>query len=223
MQSEEDSKISYTRYLLWVVFTIISEKFEQLCIGPKGLRFFAVFIFILISIFVLYTMFHRFQHEERMFADSEQNLVASVTSHFGIVMFAVLAIGAFMLLISYFKAKGGFPTLVTRVDYANRGALAFWFDLIATAGVISVEQQFVSTGYFFNYFWSRSNGWNTLMGILISGLIFGLLNLDSFHLVNYFIYCAIGWVIATVYLATQNFKISLMLGVFVGILKVILI
>ncbi|UQS84206.1 CPBP family glutamic-type intramembrane protease [Bombilactobacillus thymidiniphilus] len=168
-------------------------------------------------------MVKRYRHENSAFIDEKQSLWRGIGEYFSLILFTILVVGIFLTVISYLKAHGRFPYLVGDTDYLDRGKVAFWFDLVASGLIISVEQQFVTTGFLFNYFWRKPKLSSTILGIISSGLIFGLLNMEIAHLINFFIYFIIGCLLATIYLATHNFKISIMLGVFIALLRVILI
>ncbi|RHW51979.1 hypothetical protein DS831_01215 [Bombilactobacillus bombi] len=223
MQALKSPSIRGIWYIIWLALVIFSQKLEQLCLGNKGLNPLMAVIFVVLSGLILFFMWARYQHEQQCFNSPTNSLHQGITEFFGLIAFAIIAIGLFMMLISYLKAMGRFPYLINRADYLDRGSIAFWFDLLATSLVIAIEQQFVTTGFFFNYFLRRNSLGSALAGIFLSGLIYGLLNLEVLHWINFFIYMAIGWMLATIYLSTQNFRICVMMAVFIAILKVILI
>ena len=223
MQALKSPMIRSIWYIIWLILVIISQQMEQFCLNAKGLDSVRVVFFLIIAILTLLFMLQRYQHEQHYFKTVNTSLSQGLTEFFGLVVFILVAIGCFMIIISYLKARGYFPHLVNRTDYLDRGSLAFWFDLLASSLLISLEQQFVTIGFFFNYFFRRNSLIGALVAILISGLIFGALNMESWHLINFFIYTAIGLMLATIYLATQNLQICMFMSVFVAIMKVILI
>lgn len=212
-----------TWYVIWLIMVVISQHLEQLSIGNKSIRWTYAVLFLIVSALFLLMMVGRYRHEQLSFEGSAPNLFEGLGLFFGFVTFIALIIGIFLFLISYLKAQGRLPSLKVSSDYLDRGLLVFWFDLLASAFIVAVEQQFVVTGFFFNYFFRENTLTSALLGIIISGILYGLLNMEVFHFINFFIYCAIGCLLAVVYLATQNFQISLLLGIFVAILRVILI
>lgn len=210
-------------YIIWLVLVIACQRWEQLCISQTGLHTFMAASFLLVSILVLLIMSGRYHHEQKFFITFEDTWRNGVNSFFNIILLAILVLGCFMVLVSYLKTKSFFPSLTNPTDYLAYGQAAFWFDLLTSSLIIAIEQQYVCVGFFFNYFFLKNNLMSALGGIFLSGLVFGLLNMENLHFINLFVYCAIGWLLATVYLATQNFSLNLMLGVFVALMKVILI
>ncbi|MBA1434225.1 CPBP family glutamic-type intramembrane protease [Bombilactobacillus bombi] len=223
MQALKTPSIRLTWYAIWLILVVFSQKLEQLCLSNKGLHPVAVVFFLAFSLATLFLMLLRYRHEQRYFVKLHTGLLEGITEFFGLIIFATITIGVFMLLVSYLKAMGHFPSLINRSDYLERGSAAFWFDLLASAFIIAIEQQFVTVGFFFNYFMRRNSLGGAFLGVFLSGLIFGALNFEVWHWINFFIYVSIGWMLATVYLSTQNLRVCMLIAIFIALLKVILI
>ena len=128
MQALKSPMIRSVWYIIWLVLVIVSQQMEQLCLNAKGLDSVRVVFFLIIAILTLSFMFLRYQHEQHYFQTVGTSLSQGLTEFFGLVVCILIAIGCFMIIISYLKARGYFPHLVNRTDYLDRGSLAFWFD-----------------------------------------------------------------------------------------------
>ncbi|NVY96361.1 hypothetical protein HU830_04130 [Lactobacillus sp. DCY120] len=223
MRTLRSPKINMTWYLIWLGLVFISQRWEQACLRASSLHSWKTACFLIFAALISWFMFSRYQREQGHFEQLDRGWSLGVTQFFGVVFGTIFVLGLFMIMISYLKAQGHFTGLVNRTDYSEVVNSKLFFDLLATGIIIGMQQQFVSIGFFFNYFFLNNSLGQALGGIFFSGLIFGLLNIENFHLISFFSYCTIGWLLATVYLATQNFHLSLTLGIFVSLLKVILI
>ncbi|UQS81915.1 hypothetical protein MOO45_06915 [Bombilactobacillus folatiphilus] len=223
MNALKSPTLSRIWYAIWIIMVVISQQLLKMSYSVKQINWSYASLFLISAVLFLVAMVARYRYESQIFTPQNPTFLEGVGNFFGLVAFTVVAIGLFLLIISGLKAKGRFPSLQVKTDYLARGTVVFWFELLASALLVAVEQQFVTTGFFFNYFWRRNNLTSALLGILVSGILYGILNMETFNFINFFIYGAVGCLLAIVYLATQNFRISVVLGIFVAILRVILI
>lgn len=87
--------------------------------------------------------------------------------------------------------------------------LPFWNDVY---GVLfaPVFEEYLFRGIFFNDFFSKNTRFNTVVGVLVSGFIFGFLHTLSFSVTTLF-YSSLGWLLAGTYLYFKDIRYSMAL------------
>lgn len=98
----------------------------------------------------------------------------------------------------------------------------FWFLIVAEGIVMPILQEFLATGFVFNYAFRGNSKATALFGMLVSGLIFSVLNFQ-FSLPLFLIETCFGAFFAWSYLYTQSIWMPIYLAVVSGILRIIMI
>ncbi|MCH5462311.1 CPBP family intramembrane metalloprotease [Lactobacillus sp. LC28-10] len=73
-----------------------------------------------------------------------------------------------------------------------------------------VFEEYLFRGLFFNFFFSKNSLWSNLIGVFVSGLIFGYLHTMAFSVTTLF-YASLGWVLAGTYLYFKDIRYSITL------------
>lgn len=76
--------------------------------------------------------------------------------------------------------------------------------------IAPVFEEYLFRGFFFNFFFSKNSRWSNVLGVLVSGAIFGYLHTLSFSVTTLF-YASLGWVLAGAYLYFKDIRYSIAL------------
>lgn len=76
--------------------------------------------------------------------------------------------------------------------------------------IAPVFEEYLFRGLFFNFFFSKSSLWSNVLGVFVSGLLFGYLHTLSFSVTTLF-YASLGWVLAGAYLYFKDIRYSIAL------------
>ncbi|QMU08119.1 CPBP family intramembrane glutamic endopeptidase [Levilactobacillus suantsaii] len=87
--------------------------------------------------------------------------------------------------------------------------LPFW-NLAYSVCLAPVIEELIFRGIFLNYFFRRNNRWMNLLGVLVSGLIFGYMHVGGFSW-TLLMYSALGWVLGFTYLYFKDIRYSIAL------------
>lgn len=127
------------------------------------------------------------------------------------------------LLISYLQAKGKLAFSTFQTAYLKHETTPiFWFFIFSIGILLPVLQQFLVNGFFFNYFFRKTNAISAVVGVICSGCFFSLLSGQfafSLLVVNLIYGMAFAWS----YLYSQTLWIPIYLSVLNGTFTVILI
>lgn len=100
------------------------------------------------------------------------------------------------------------PTNQSEVD-SQALQLPFWNNFYSIVAA-PVFEEFIFRGFFFNFFFAKNNRRNIVLGILISGFIFGFLHTFSFSVTTLF-YSGLGWILASCYLYFKDIRYDMAL------------
>ncbi|GAW98867.1 CPBP family intramembrane glutamic endopeptidase [Secundilactobacillus mixtipabuli] len=87
--------------------------------------------------------------------------------------------------------------------------LPFWNSAYGVA-VAPVFEEYLFRGFFFNFFFSKKSRWSNILGLLVSGLLFGYLHTLAFSVTTLF-YASLGWLLAGTYLYFKDIRYSMAL------------
>lgn len=83
-----------------------------------------------------------------------------------------------------------------------------------------IFEEFIFRGFFFNYFFNHKTKRTAILGILVSGLIFGYLHTLDFS-VSTLLYSSLGWILAGAYLYFKDLRYPIGLHVLNNFLSII--
>lgn len=215
-ESREGNVIRYAVYLVGyvAVFAVV-----KLVTNKTPLHVWDLILFGLVAAMILLFYIYRFNREQRFFArDFKLPWLGNIST----VVLLTLGITATRILISYLQAYNKIPYYDFQLIYIkNESVDMFWFLILVQGIILPILQEFLAAGFLFNYAFRKNTKSVAITGIIVSGIIFSLLNYQSspILLVIEIIY---GGVFAWSYLYTQTLWMPVYLAIVSGVLTVIM-
>lgn len=216
-QSREGNVIRYALYLAGyvAVFAVV-----KLVTRKSPVHIWDLILFGLVAAMILLFYVYRFNREQRFFArDFKLPWLGSLST----VVLLTLVITVTQISISYLQSYGRISHYDFQLIYAKSESVnMFWFLIVVQGIVLPILQEFLATGFLFNYAFRRNTKQVAIMGIIVSGLIYSLLNFQN-SVVLFIIDAIYGMVFAWSYMYTQTLLMPIYLAVVSGVLTVIMI
>ncbi|WP_232805176.1 CPBP family intramembrane glutamic endopeptidase [Lactobacillus crispatus] len=216
-QSREGNVIRYAVYLAGyvAVFAVV-----KLVTRKSPVHIWDWILFGLVAAMILLFYVYRFNREQRFFArDFKLPWLGSLST----VVLLTLVITVTQISISYLQSYGRISHYDFQLIYAKSESVnMFWFLIVVQGIVLPILQEFLATGFLFNYAFRRNTKQVAIMGIIVSGLIYSLLNFQN-SVVLFIIDAIYGMVFAWSYMYTQTLLMPIYLAVVSGVLTVIMI
>jgi len=216
-QSREGNVIRYAVYLAGyvAVFAVV-----KLVTRKSLVHIWDLILFGLVAAMILLFYVYRFNREQRFFArDFKLPWLGSLST----VVLLTLVITVTQISISYLQSYGRISHYDFQLIYAKSESVnMFWFLIVVQGIVLPILQEFLATGFLFNYAFRRNTKQVAIMGIIVSGLIYSLLNFQN-SVVLFIIDAIYGMVFAWSYMYTQTLLMPIYLAVVSGVLTVIMI
>lgn len=216
-RSREGNVIRYAVYLAGyvAVFAVV-----KLVTRKSPVHIWDLILFGLVATMILLFYVYRFNREQRFFArDFKLPWLGSLST----VVLLTLVITVTQISISYLQSYGRISHYDFQLIYAKSESVnMFWFLIVVQGIVLPILQEFLATGFLFNYAFRRNTKQVAIMGIIVSGLIYSLLNFQN-SVVLFIIDAIYGMVFAWSYMYTQTLLMPIYLAVVSGVLTVIMI
>lgn len=216
-QSREGNVIRYAVYLAGyvAVFAVV-----KLVTRKSPVHIWDLILFGLVAAMILLFYVYRFNREQRFFArDFKLPWLGSLST----VVLLTLVITVTQISISYLQSYGRISHYDFQLIYAKSESVnMFWFLIVVQGIVLPILQEFLATGFLFNYAFRRNTKQVAIMGIIVSGLIYSLLSFQN-SVVLFIIDAIYGMVFAWSYMYTQTLLMPIYLAVVSGALTVIMI
>ena len=216
-QSREGNVIRYAVYLAGyvAVFAVV-----KLVTRKSPVHIWDLILFGLVAAMILLFYVYSFNREQRFFArDLKLPWLGSLST----VVLLTLVITVTQISISYLQSYGRISHYDFQLIYAKSESVnMFWFLIVVQGIVLPILQEFLATGFLFNYAFRRNTKQVAIMGIIVSGLIYSLLNFQN-SVVLFIIDAIYGMVFAWSYMYTQTLLMPIYLAVVSGVLTVIMI
>lgn len=216
-QSREGNVIRYAVYLAGyvAVFAVV-----KLVTRKSPVHIWDLILFGLVAAMILLFYVYRFNREQRFFArDFKLPWLGSLST----VVLLTLVITVTQISISYLQSYGRISHYDFQLIYAKSESVnMFWFLIVVQGIVLPILQEFLATGFWFNYAFRRNTKQVAIMGIIVSGLIYSLLSFQN-SVVLFIIDAIYGMVFAWSYMYTQTLLMPIYLAVVSGVLTVIMI
>lgn len=198
-----------------MVFAVV-----KLVTRKSPLHVWDLILFAITAAMVLLFYRYRYIRENRFFA---RDFKLPWLGNFSAVVLMTLVITATRISISYLQSYGkigyyDFQTIYLR----NQSVNMFWFLVLVQGIVLPILQEFLATGFLFNYAFRRSTKQVAIIGIIVSGLLFSVLNYQS-SILNFIIEALYGMLFAWSYMYSQTLWLPMYLSVLSGILTVIMV
>ena len=215
-ESREGNIIRYAVYLFSyvMVFAVV-----KLVTRKSPLHVWNLILFAITAAMVLLFYGYRYIRENRFFA---RDFKLPWLGNFSAVVLMTLVITATRISISYLQSysKIGYYDFQT-IYLRNQSVNMFWFLVLVQGIVLPILQEFMATGFLFNYAFRRSTKQVAIIGIIVSGLLFSVLNYQS-SILNFIIEALYGMLFAWSYMYSQTLWLPMYLSVLSGILTVIM-
>ena len=216
-QSREGNVIRYAVYLAGyvAVFAVV-----KLVTRKSPVHIWDLILFGLVAAMILLFYVYRFNREQRFFArDFKIPWLGSLST----VVLLTLVITVTQISISYLQSYGRISHYDFQLIYAKSESVnMFWFLIVVQGIVLPILQEFLATGFLFNYAFRRNTKQVAIMGIIVSGLIYSSLNFQN-SVVLFIIDAIYGMVFAWSYMYTQTLLMPIYLALVSGGLTVIMI
>lgn len=207
------------RYIVYFICYLMTAGVIKLVIENLSIHIWNFILFATISLMVLLFFIYRFNREQRFFAPG---LARSWISNFALIIGMTLLITVFRISISWLQSYNHLQLYGLQTTYLHHeGVENYWFFVIALGIVLPILQEFLITGFLFNYAFRRDNVPTAIWGIITSGILFSLLNWQNsatLLLINFFF----GAIFAWSYLYTQTLWMPIYLSVLNGVLLLIM-
>ena len=216
-ESREGNVIRYAVYLIGyvMVFAVV-----KLVTRKSPLHVWDLILFGVVAAMILLFYIYRYNRENRFFA---RDFKLPWLGNFSAVVLLTLVITATRISISYLQAYGKIPFYDFQTIYLkNQSTGMFWFLIVVQGIILPILQEFLATGFLFNYAFRRDSVQVAVIGIIVSGLIFSVLNYQS-SLINFFIEALYGMLFAWSYLYSQTIFMPIYLAMLSSVLTVIMV
>ena len=213
-ESREGNVIRYAVYLIGyvMVFAVV-----KLVTRQSPLHVWDLILFGVVAAMILLFYVYRYNRENRFFA---RDFKLPWLGNFSAVVLLTLVITATRISISYLQAYGKIPFYDFQTIYLkNQSTRMFWFLIVVQGIILPILQEFLATGFLFNYAFRRDSVQVAVIGIIVSGLIFSVLNYQS-SLINFFIEALYGLLFAWSYLYSQSIFMPIYLAMLRSVLTV---
>lgn len=215
-ESREGNIIRYAVYLIGYVMVFAVMKLVTL---KSPLHVWDVILFGLVAAMVLLFYVYRFNREQRFFArDAKLPWLGNLTA----VILLTLVITATRISLSYLQAYGKISSYDFQTLYLKHESVEmFWFLVVVQGIILPILQEFLATGFLFNYAFRNNQKSTAIVGIIVSGVIFSLLNYQN-SILLLVIEAVYGALYAWSYLYSQTIWLPMYLAIVSGILTVIM-
>ena len=214
-QSREGNIIRYLVYFAVFIFTALV---DDLAIKSSSISIWNIILFVIVASMCTLFYIYRYNREQRFF-DSRFN-VPWLSSYRLTVTLSLLVAGG-RIGVSYLQLYHGMAASPLQNAYlAHASALLYWFMLVANGVVMPVLEEYLCTGFLFNYWFRAEQKSVAYLGILCSGLLYAAL---SFQFAPAVLACNVcfGMLFAWSYLSTQTIWMPIYLAALNGVLTMV--
>lgn len=214
-QSREGNIIRYLVYFAVFIFTALV---DDLAIKSSSISIWNIILFVIVASMCTLFYIYRYNREQRFF-DSRFN-VPWLSSYRLTVTLSLLVAGG-RIGVSYLQLYHGMAASPLQNAYlAHASALLYWFMMVANGVVMPVLEEYLCTGFLFNYWFRTEQKSVAYLGILCSGLLYAAL---SFQFAPAALACNVcfGMLFAWSYLSTQTIWMPIYLAALNGVLTMV--
>lgn len=207
------------RYIFYLIGYLMVAGAFKLVTMNSPIHIWDLILFITISLMVLLFFIYRFNREQRFF---DRSYSGSWLNNFGLIIASTIVITVLRIFVSWLQSTGKLKMYQFQIAYLHHESTsAYWFLVLALGVVIPVLQEFLITGFLFNYAFRQNTVMIAVLGIIVSGVLFSLLNWqDSIALL--LVNTLFGAIFAWSYLHTQTIWMPIYLAVLNGVILIIM-
>ncbi|MDO4912696.1 MAG: CPBP family intramembrane metalloprotease [Lactobacillus sp.] len=220
MNTPSSKEGNLIRYAVYVVSYIIAALLTHLTVFKFGIKMWSLVLLAIIYAVVFSFIVKRFKKEEHFFENTESG---QFTDYYKLIIIMSIIIGVVRIACNYLQLYGMAKIIKLQTYYAGHETDAlFWFLIITLGILLPILQQYLATGFLFNYLFRGNNKTVAYTGSIFSGLLFSVLNFQfSFGL--FIANWIIGIICALAFLKTQKMAVAMYLAAVSGILFVIML
>ena len=207
------------RYFVYFISYLMVVGVIKLVTANSPIHIWDLILFATISLMVSLFFVYRFNREQRFF---DRSFGGSWLNNFGLIIGLTAVVTALRISVSWLQSYGRLKLYNFQIAYLHHEAsLTYWFLLAAIGIVLPILQEFLITGFLFNYAFRSNTVLTAILGILTSGILFSLLNWQN-SLFLLVINVVLGGLFAWSYLYTQTLWMPIYLAVLNGIILIIM-
>ena len=207
------------RYLIYFISYLMVVGVIKLVTANSPIHIWDLILFATISLMVSLFFIYRFNREQRFF---DRSFAGSWLSNFGLIVGLTTVVTALRISVSWLQSYGRLKLYNFQIAYLHHeGVATYWFLVVAIGIVLPILQEFLITGFLFNYAFRSNTVLTAVLGIFTSGILFSLLNWQS-SLPLLLINMIFGALFAWSYLYTQTLWMPIYLAVLNGVLLMIM-
>jgi membrane protease YdiL (CAAX protease family) len=219
VNTPESREGNLIRYIVYFVSYLMAAGVVKLVTMKSPMRIWDLILFTLISAMVLLFYIYRFNREQRFF---ERDFSLPWLGNFGLMVGLTLVVTAGRISVSWLQSYNKVAWYGFQTNYLKHESITmYWFLILAIGMVLPILQEFLTTGFLFNYMFRESTKLTATLGIITSGVLFSLLNFQA-SIPLLIINVLFGMLFAWSYLYTQTLWMPVYLAVVNGIILVIM-
>ncbi|ARD07386.1 CPBP family intramembrane metalloprotease [Lactobacillus amylolyticus] len=219
MNTPESREGNLIRYIVYTVGYLMVVGVVKLVTNNSPIRIWDLILFGLITVMVGLFYIYRFNREQRFF---KRRHSLPFLGDIGLTIGLTLLVTALRIIVMYLQAYNKISWYGFQIIYLKHESIPmFWFLIVANGLVLPILQEYLATGFLFNYLFRQNTKLAAIAGIITSGIIFSILNFQlSWPLLA--IDVMFGAIFAWSYLYTQALWMPMYLSILSGLLIVVM-
>ncbi|QFY05277.1 CPBP family intramembrane metalloprotease [Lactobacillus amylolyticus] len=219
MNTPESREGNLIRYIVYTVGYLMVGGVVKLVTNNSPIRIWDLILFGLITVMVGLFYIYRFNREQRFFKRQHS---LPFLGDIGLTIGLTLLVTALRIMVMYLQAYNKISWYGFQIIYLKHESIPmFWFLIVANGLVLPILQEYLATGFLFNYLFRQNTKLAAIAGIITSGIIFSILNFQlSWPLLA--IDVMFGAIFAWSYLYTQALWMPMYLSILSGLLIVVM-
>lgn len=219
MNTPESREGNLIRYIVYTVGYLMVVGVVKLVTNNSPIRIWDLILFGLITVMVGLFYIYRFNREQRFF---KRRHSLPFLGDIGLTIGLTLLVTALRIIVMYLQAYNKISWYGFQIIYLKHESIPmFWFLIVANGLVLPILQEYLATGFLFNYLFRQNTKLAAIAGIITSGIVFSILNFQlSWPLLA--IDVMFGAIFAWSYLYTQALWMPMYLSILSGLLIVVM-
>ena len=205
MNTPESREGNLIRYAVYLAGYLMARGVVKIVTMNSPLRVWDLILFVLITAMVLLFYIYRFNREQRFF---QRDFVLPWLGNYGATVILTLIVIVTRIGVSWLQAYNKVSWYGFQAEYLRHES-------------VPMLQEYLATGFLFNYMFRRNEVSVAILGMLTSGILFSLFNFQM-SIPLFFINIFYGALFAWSYLYTQTLWMPIYLSVLNGVMLVIM-
>lgn len=219
LNTPESREGNLIRYTVYIIGYLMAAGVVKLVTKNSPLHIWDWILFLVVAAMVLLFYIYRFNREQRFFA---RDFSLPWLGNFGVTISLTLVITAIKIFVMYLQSYNRISWYSFQINYLKHESVhLFWFLILAEGIILPILQEFLATGFVFNYMFRKNSKAVAIVGIIFSGVLFSIFNFQS-SLPLLTVDAVCGALFAWSYLYTQTLWMPIYLAIVSGTLSVIM-